>query len=258
MCATCGCATGTDHDHDHDHGPGHDHIHLGAPDAQTIAIEVAVFAKNDAFAATNRRRFAEQNLLALNLVSSPGSGKTTLLERTIREAGARLPIVVIEGDQATENDSLRIRSAGARALQINTGAGCHLDAEMIGRALDVLAPDRSTIVMIENVGNLVCPARFDLGEYAKVAILSVTEGDDKPAKYPQMFAAADLLVINKIDLLSFVDFDVEQCCAHARRVRPDIAVLALSARTGEGMDAWYAWLAAARASVIPPGVPAAH
>jgi hydrogenase nickel incorporation protein HypB len=277
MCATCGCSAAgeavlvTAHDHAHDHG--HDHVHghvhdhehahdsahphvhaarnghldqLDATDARTVVLERAVLATNDALAALNRQWFAERRIVALNLVSSPGSGKTTLLERTIRDLGANLPMVVIEGDQATENDSARIRAAGARALQVNTGTGCHLEAGIIGRALDVLAPEADSLVIIENVGNLVCPALFDLGERTKVAILSVTEGDDKPAKYPYMFAVADLLVINKIDLLPYVDFDVERCIANARAVRPGLEAIALSAKTGENVDAWYSWIRGSR------------
>jgi hydrogenase nickel incorporation protein HypB len=233
--------------HAHHHGDGNfEHVHP-AQASTLVTLERAVLAKNDALAGRNRAWFAGCGIVALNLVSSPGSGKTTLLERTIRELGAELPMVVIEGDQATENDSVRIRAAGARALQVNTGTGCHLEADMIERALQELAPAANSIVMIENVGNLVCPALFDLGEHAKVAILSVTEGDDKPAKYPHMFAAADLFIINKIDLLPYVDFDVERCIAHARAVRPGIPAIALSARTGENMGAWYDWIRESRA-----------
>jgi hydrogenase nickel incorporation protein HypB len=220
---------------------------LEATDARTIALERAVLAKNDQLAETNRRRLTASGILALNLVSSPGSGKTTLLERTIRDLGTDVPLVVIEGDQATEHDSARIRAAGARALQVNTGTGCHLDAEMVGRALDALAPAANSVVMIENVGNLVCPALFDLGERAKVAILSVTEGADKPAKYPHLFAAADVMIVNKIDLLPYVDFDVQRCIDYARAVRPGIEVILLSATTGENLEAWYAWISEARA-----------
>jgi hydrogenase nickel incorporation protein HypB len=243
------------HDHEHAHDSAHPHVHaarnghldqLDATDARTVVLERAVLATNDALAALNRQWFAERRIVALNLVSSPGSGKTTLLERTIRDLGANLPMVVIEGDQATENDSARIRAAGARALQVNTGTGCHLEAGIIGRALDVLAPEADSLVIIENVGNLVCPALFDLGERTKVAILSVTEGDDKPAKYPYMFAVADLLVINKIDLLPYVDFDVERCIANARAVRPGLEAIALSAKTGENVDAWYSWIRGSR------------
>lgn len=265
MCATCGCAAGgtatliAAHDHSHDDGHAHDHTHahggvhghehdvIDATDPQTLALERAVLAKNDALAGANRRWFEARGIVALNLVSSPGSGKTSLLERTIRDLHADVPMLVIEGDQATENDAARIRAAGARALQVNTGTGCHLEAEIVRRALDVLEPAGGSVVMIENVGNLVCPALFDLGEWAKVALLSVTEGDDKPAKYPYLFAAADLLIITKPDLLPYVDFDIAACIAHARAVRPGLEVIALSARTGENVADWYRWIRDARA-----------
>jgi hydrogenase nickel incorporation protein HypB len=233
------------HSHSHDHGHSHDRTHgvpLDATETRTVNLERAVLAKNDELANINRTWFEARGIVALNLVSSPGSGKTTLLERTIRDLGAEIPMVVIEGDQATENDSARIRKAGGRALQVNTGTGCHLEAGIIAKALDVLTPPGDSLVIIENVGNLVCPALFDLGERAKVAILSVTEGDDKPAKYPYMFAASDLIVINKTDLLPYVDFDVERCIANARAVRPGLEAIALSAKTGENIDAWYAWI----------------
>ena len=258
MCVTCGCSdaggavliTADPHAHAHADGTVHSHddghTHMRRERTTTISLERAVLAKNDALAEKNRAWFAQRGILALNLVSSPGSGKTTLLERTIRDLGAEVPIVVIEGDQATENDSARIRAAGARALQVNTGTGCHLEAEIVGRALDVLAPGDDSVVMIENVGNLVCPALFDLGEHAKIAILSVTEGDDKPAKYPHMFAAADLFIINKIDLLPYVDFDVDRCIAHARSVKPGLRAIVLSARNGQNLEEWYDWLRARR------------
>lgn len=214
------------------------HVH-----ATTVELEARVLAKNDELAAQNRAWFAAREILALNLVSSPGAGKTTLLERTVRDQRERLPLYVIEGDQATANDGERIRAAGAKAVQINTGTGCHLEADMVARGLDELEPPPGSVVMIENVGNLVCPALFDLGERAKVAILSVTEGADKPLKYPHMFRAAQLVILNKIDLLPYVDFDVDAALANARQVNPDVTVLRLSARTGEGLAAWYAWLA---------------
>ena len=260
MCATCGCSDSSGAvfvaTHAHDHADGHDHGHThdgpehgghahaleASSETRTVVLERAVLAKNEALADRNRSWFAAHGILALNLVSSPGSGKTTLLERTIRDVGAEFALTVIEGDQATEHDSARIRAAGARALQVNTGTGCHLEAEMIARALGVLAPHDGSVVMIENVGNLVCPALFDLGERSKVAILSVTEGDDKPAKYPHMFAAADLFVINKIDLLPYVDFDVERCIAHARSVKPGIEAIVVSARSGQNLPAWYDWI----------------
>lgn len=208
----------------------------------TVELELDVLGKNDALARETRAWLAARDLVAVNLMSSPGSGKTTLLERTIRETAGR-PVVVVEGDQETLLDAERIRAAGARAVQVNTGAGCHLDAEMLRTALDSLEPEAGSLVMVENVGNLVCPALFDLGEQARVVVISVTEGDDKPLKYPHMFSAADLVVLNKTDLLPYVDFDVDALTAHARALKPGVRVLPVSARTGEGLDAWYAWLA---------------
>ena len=237
-----------DHEHSHDHDHSHNHENAAAVHAKmhgkTIALEQQILAKNQLLAERNRGWLAGREILALNLVSSPGSGKTTLQERTIRDVGAELTISVIEGDQATVNDAERIRAAGARAIQINTGAGCHLEADMLGRALDELKPPAHSVVMIENVGNLVCPALFDLGERAKVVILSVTEGEDKPIKYPHMFKAAELMLLNKIDLLPHLRFDVARCVAYAHEVNPSIRVLQVSAQTGEGMDAWYGWLKA--------------
>ena len=232
------------HSHDHDHPSPH-----SKPAAETISLEAAVLQKNDALAARNRAWLAGREILALNLVSSPGAGKTTLLERTIRDFQERRPISVIEGDQQTLFDAKRIRATGATAVQVNTGSGCHLEADMVMAALKALRPAAGSIVMIENVGNLVCPALFDLGEAGKVAILSVTEGEDKPAKYPHMFQASRLMLLNKIDLLPHVDFDVERSLAFARDVNPEIEVMHLSAKTGEGLDAWYGWLEQEAASV---------
>jgi hydrogenase nickel incorporation protein HypB len=231
------------HDHDHAHSHEHDHAHGHghAPDA-IVELEARVLAKNDALAAKNRAWFAGREILALNLVSSPGAGKTTLLERTIRDLKEETPLYVLEGDQATANDGVRIREAGAPAVQINTGTGCHLEADMVARGLMELKPTPGSMVMIENVGNLVCPALFDLGEHAKVVILSVTEGEDKPLKYPHMFHAAEVMILNKVDLLPHVDFDVEQAIANAQEVHPGIEVLCVSARSGDGLDAWYHWL----------------
>lgn len=226
---------GDDHPHDHDHPHSHGH-------SSVIELETRILAKNDALAAKNRGWFAGREILALNLVSSPGSGKTTLLERTIGDLKDKMPISVIEGDQATANDGKRIRAAGAAAIQVNTGAGCHLEADMVAKGLAELKPAFGSVVMIENVGNLVCPAMFDLGEHAKVVILSVTEGDDKPLKYPHMFRAAEIMVINKIDLLPHVDFDVDVAIANARQVNPEIVTFSVSARTGEGLGGWYDWL----------------
>jgi hydrogenase nickel incorporation protein HypB len=230
----------------------------GLSQARMVQIEQDILSKNNGYAAKNRAGFDDRGIFALNLVSSPGSGKTTLLCATVaalRERRPDLPLAVIEGDQQTSVDAERIRAAGAPAIQVNTGQGCHLDAQMVGDAfarLDLHARahahgEGDALLFIENVGNLVCPALWDLGEAAKVAILSVTEGDDKPIKYPDMFAAADLMVINKIDLLPYVDFDVERCIEFARRVHPRIEVLQLSATKGCGMDAWLDWLLQAEA-----------
>jgi len=207
-----------------------------------VQIEQDILAKNNAYAAANRQRFAERGIFALNLVSSPGSGKTTLLVKTIAMLKDRLPIAVIEGDQQTSRDAERIRATGAQAIQINTGKGCHLDAHMVGQALAKLALADAGVLMIENVGNLVCPAAFDLGEAHKVAILSVTEGEDKPIKYPDMFAAADLMLLNKCDLLPYLNFDVDLAIAYARRVNPRLEVIRTSATSGEGMEEWLTWI----------------
>lgn len=243
------------HAHDHDDGHHHDHhgdLHFGQGPAgltvggvgqmQLLRIEQDILAKNNGFAGANRARFAAEGVLALNLISSPGAGKTTLLVATVNALKASRAVGVIEGDQETSNDADRIRATGVRAVQINTGRGCHLDAHMVGHALDDLPLAVGGVLFIENVGNLVCPAGFDLGEAHKVAILSVTEGDDKPLKYPDAFAAADLMILSKIDLLPHVDFDVERCIGHARAINPAIEVLQLSARTGAGMDAWLSWI----------------
>ena len=205
-------------------------------------METDVLLRNNLLAERNRGWFAGKNILALNLVSSPGSGKTTLLERTIIDLKGELVLAVIEGDQQTLNDADRIAATGAEVIQVNTGKGCHLDAEMIQRACARLQPSDNSVLMIENVGNLVCPALFDLGEAAKVVIISVTEGDDKPLKYPTMFAAGNLCVINKIDLLPYVQFDLERCKKAALSVNPRLEFLQVSATTGEGLDRWYAWL----------------
>src|SRR5262245_39109287 len=244
MCATCGCGddgavitvAGDGHPHEHSHGDGHSHT-------ETISLEQKVLAKNDAIAEQNRQFLAERGVLALNVTSSPGAGKTTLLERTIRELGGERPVAVIEGDQETLLDAERIKAAGARAVQVNTGAGCHLDADMVHRALHALDPAFGSLLFIENVGNLVCPALFDLGELSKVVVISVTEGADKPLKYPHMFAAAGLVIVNKVDLLPYVDFDLDKCAGYARSVNPGVNILRLSATTGEGVQSWYDWIA---------------
>lgn len=214
-----------------------------------IDLEQAVLDKNDRQAQQNREWLWARNILALNLVSSPGSGKTTLLERTLRDTGKDRAASVIEGDQETANDAERIRATGAPVVQINTGTGCHLEADMVRRGIERLGPEPDSLLLIENVGNLVCPALFDLGEHAKVAILSVTEGEDKPLKYPHMFRAARLVLINKIDLLPYVDFDPERCVGYARRVNPGIEVIALSATRGDGLTQWYDWMARQHAAI---------
>ena len=209
-----------------------------------VAVERGILDKNNQFARTNRRRLAQSGIFALNVVSSPGSGKTTLLVETIKRLAAAVPVAVIEGDQQTSNDADRIRATGARAIQINTGKGCHLDASMVEHALAHLSPAQDSVLFIENVGNLVCPAAFDLGEAHKVVVLSVTEGEDKPLKYPDMFAAAQLMLLNKVDLLPYLQFDVDKAIAAARRVNPTIEVLQVSATKGDGMDAWLDWIRA--------------
>lgn len=231
------------HSHNHNHDDGHAQTHAAAH-GTTIQLEQAILQKNDELAARNRAWLQGREILSLNLVSSPGSGKTSLLERTIKDIKSEHDIYVIEGDQQTANDAERIKASGAPSVQINTGTGCHLEADMIMQALRALKPASGSIVMIENVGNLVCPALFDLGEAAKIAILSVTEGEDKPIKYPHMFQAAKLMILNKIDLLPHVDFDVSKCVAYAKDVNPQIETLQLSARSGEGLEAWYDWLKA--------------
>ncbi|MCP4125476.1 MAG: hydrogenase nickel incorporation protein HypB [Gammaproteobacteria bacterium] len=264
MCTVCGCGEGETqiegHEHSHEHGHHHHHgdashdygkgpAHAHAPglsQSRMVQIEEGILSKNNEYAAANRSWFSEHGVLALNLVSSPGSGKTTLLTRSINDLKSELRLCVIEGDQQTANDAERIRATGVKALQINTGKGCHLDGHMVGHALETLNPEDDSILFIENVGNLVCPAAFDLGEAHKVAILSVTEGEDKPIKYPDMFHAADLMLLNKIDLLPYLQFDVERCIEYARRVNPKIKVMQLSATSGEGMDNWYQWLRATK------------
>ena len=247
MCTTCGCSPGTHHHHGHDHQDHHHDQGESRPGegegAKRIAVETDILAKNDHLAAGNRALFRDKGIFALNLVSSPGSGKTTILERTLTRLEGKFRCAVIEGDQQTDNDARRIAATGVPVRQINTGAGCHLDAHMVLHALDSFQLDGIDILFIENVGNLVCPAAFDLGEDHKVAVLSVTEGEDKPLKYPQMFHAAGLILMNKVDLLPHLDFDMAACQEMARRVNPGIGIIEASARTGQGMDAWYEWLA---------------
>ena len=222
-------------------GPAHAHA-PGLTQERMVRIEQDILGKNNVYAGENRQYFAEHGLFAINLVSSPGSGKTTLLVKTIEDLAGRLPVAVVEGDQQTSNDADRIRATGAPAVQVNTGKGCHLDAHMVGHALERLNLPDDGLLMIENVGNLVCPSSFDLGEAHKVVILSVTEGEDKPLKYPDMFNAADLMILNKVDLLPYLTFDVDKCIDYARRINPKLEVLKVSATTGEGMERWLAWL----------------
>ncbi len=232
------------HAHDHSHeGHAHDHSH------HRVDLEARILAKNDAIAAKCRAWLAGREIVALNLVSSPGAGKTTLLERAIADLSGELPLFVIEGDQATSNDGERIRAAGAPVVQVNTGTGCHLDAEMIARGLSELKPSVGSLVLIENVGNLVCPALFDLGEHAKAVIFSTTEGEDKPLKYPHMFSAAKLVIFNKIDLLPHLDFSMAQATENILRVNPDAVIVEVSAKTGAGMQTLYDWIGAQRKAV---------
>jgi len=284
MCTVCGCGEGEttiageahSHPHSHElggqmHAQAHSHTHgqdehvhyratasnglhfgqgaahahaPGLSQSRMVQIEQDILGKNNAYAAQNRALLSARGIFAINLVSSPGSGKTTLLTRTIEALNGKTPVAVIEGDQQTSFDADRIRATGAPAIQINTGKGCHLDAHMVGHAMERLSLADHSLLLIENVGNLVCPASFDLGEAHKVAILSVTEGEDKPLKYPDMFHAADLMLLNKIDLLPYLDFDVAKCLEYARRVNPSIKVILTSATSGEGMDEWLDWLQA--------------
>lgn len=216
----------------------------GLTQRRMVQIEINVLDKNNHIAARNRAQFANKQQLVLNLVSSPGSGKTTLLTQTLKRLQDRATCAVIEGDQQTSNDAARIRETGTPAIQVNTGKGCHLDAQMIHDAMQRLTLPDKGIVFIENVGNLVCPAGFDLGERHKVVVLSVTEGEDKPLKYPHMFAAASLMLLNKVDLLPYLDFEVEKCLSYAREVNPDIEILLVSATKGDGMEQWLTWLEA--------------
>ena len=250
MCIDCGCGPTEHHhqDHEHHHDPHHQHTHDHGHDhampksIRTISIEENLLAKNNRLAMANRECFARHSMLVLNLVSSPGSGKTTLLETTLADLREELSFAVLEGDQQTSNDADRIAATGVPVHQINTGAGCHLDAHMVGHGVEHFALDQTDVLMIENVGNLVCPASFDLGEDAKVAVLSVTEGEDKPLKYPQMFRASNLMLINKIDLLPHLRFNLELCRDYARRINPEIEIIELSCYSREGLANWYGWL----------------
>ena len=270
MCSTCGCGTdgngakiidlkeehshehGHHHDHDHDHGHSHehdhghhhehDHSHIDPHQHRVIELERDILQQNDLAAARNRGYFEAKNITAINLVSSPGSGKTSFLERTLSDLKGDIDFQVIEGDQQTLNDAKRIEAINIPVLQINTGKGCHLDGDMIQRALKKLNPKDNSVLMIENVGNLVCPSMFDLGEELRLVIISTTEGDDKPIKYPDMFHSSQLCIINKIDLLPYVNFDVEKAKNYAKRLNPNMIFFEVSATTGEGMDKWYEYL----------------
>ena len=266
MCDTCGCGSEHAHiqtpaearEHERMHATGQEHSHHYPSDhhahddgkrshtygavTETIEVNSDVLQQNNLLAERNRGYFEAKRIFALNLVSSPGSGKTTLLEKTIEAVKNDLEICVIEGDQQSMQDANRIDSTGVKVVQVNTGKGCHLDAQMIHNAIPKLDLQEKNVLMIENVGNLVCPSLFDLGEHHKVVIISVTEGDDKPLKYPSMFAVSDLCIINKTDLLPYVDFDMDQCMDYARRVQPDLTFFPLSCRTGEGMEDWLDWL----------------
>ena len=277
MCVTCGCSghnettitnpqtgvkmtldkhhshphtlpdgTVINHTHSHDHTPenyAHETTEFHAKiNRTTISLEQAILQKNDMIAAQNRGWFKGRNIFAINLVSSPGSGKTTLLTRTINDLKSDLTFNVIEGDQETVNDAEKIRQTGCKVVQINTGKGCHLEAAMVEKGYTELNPPLNSVLMIENVGNLVCPALFDLGENCKVAILSVTEGEDKPIKYPYMFRESQVMILTKIDLLPYVQFDVNSCIEYAKQVNPQIRIFQVSAVTGKGLNEWYDWL----------------
>ena len=265
MCTTCGCGVTDeitiqkpgelaslakqipadhhhDHHHDHPHDHSHDHGHHHHHEKTILEVEQDILQSNQLLAERNRGYFLGKNIFAINLVSSPGSGKTSLLERTLADLKEEVNFSVIEGDQQTMNDADRIEALKIPVVQINTGKACHLDSEMVSNAVLKLEPAANSIVMIENVGNLVCPSMFDLGENARVVIVSTTEGDDKPIKYPDMFAGSDICIINKIDLLPYLNFDIEKAKNYALQVNPNLQFFEVSATTGEGMDKWYNWL----------------
>lgn len=241
------------HEHQHEHGIDHVHIPVAPPAAgesagRTVVLEQQILAKNASLAERNRGWLADRGVLAINLMSSPGSGKTTLLEQTIAGLPGRQPIAVIEGDQETPLDAERIRNAGRPVIQVNTGAGCHLDADMVHRALTALDPEPGTLIFIENVGNLVCPALFDLGEAQRVVLASVTEGADKPMKYPQMFREADVVLLNKMDLLPYVTFDLDRFSSDLSQLNPAATVIPVTATSADSMQVWFDWLTSAQSS----------
>jgi len=263
MCSTCGCGQPDDivkitipgeketdntedhhhHDHTHVHDHHHDHDHHHPhEESREIKLEQDILYKNNLLAERNRGYFLAKNMIAINLVSSPGSGKTTLLEKTIQLLKTTVPLAIIEGDQQTTHDADRIAATGARVVQINTGKGCHLDAHMVLHAIEKLQPQPNSMLFIENVGNLVCPSMFDLGEKWRVVIMSVTEGEDKPIKYPDMFETSQICIINKIDLLPYVEFDLEKAKDYARKVNPGIIFMEVSATKGDGMENWTGWI----------------
>jgi hydrogenase nickel incorporation protein HypB len=244
MCVTCGCDSGsssTIHHHG-DHAHPHEHEHGHNNQKTVIDVEKDVLQQNNLLAQRNRGYFDAKNIFALNLVSSPGSGKTSLLERTLTDLRGELEFAVIEGDQQTTNDADRIHATGTKVTQINTGKGCHLDSHMVLHAVQGMKLKDNSVLFIENVGNLVCPAMFDLGERERVVIISVTEGDDKPLKYPDMFYSSTLCVINKTDLLPYVPFDIEKVKANARKVNHKLEIIEVSCTSGEGLQKWYSWL----------------
>ncbi|MDN3655247.1 hydrogenase nickel incorporation protein HypB [Ferruginibacter paludis] len=253
MCATCGCDTGAtitmhEHSHQHDHSDHHLHEHSHK---KVVDVEQDILHGNNLLAERNRGYFDAKNILALNLVSSPGSGKTSLLEKTLTDLKGQLNFAVIEGDQQTTNDADRIHATGTKVVQINTGKGCHLDAHMVLHAVQGMKPVQDSVLFIENVGNLVCPAMFDLGEKERVVIISVTEGDDKPLKYPDMFHSSTLCIINKTDLLPYVPFDIEKVKANAKKINPALEIIELSCTSGEGLTTWYNWLKLKAAAAMP-------
>jgi len=264
MCSTCGCESTegisillpgeeAKHDHhDHDHGPGnhhhhdheHSHSHNHSHDSETVTLnlEKDILYKNDLLAERNRGYLEARNIVALNLVSSPGSGKTTLLEATINSMKDSAPLYIIEGDQQTMNDANRIAETGTPVVQVNTGNGCHLDSDMVHRSLSKLNPAQDSILFIENVGNLVCPSMFDLGETSRIVIMSVTEGEDKPLKYPSMFETSQICIINKMDLLPYLNYNLEKAKKYALQVNPNLHFFEISATNGEGLEYWIEWL----------------
>lgn len=244
MCGHCGCSTAVHHDHGHhghahDHGHHHDHHHHDGPDHHVIEIERSILSKNDLLAARNREHFAAHGIAVLNIVSSPGSGKTAILERSFQDLGQRMNMAVVVGDLATDNDARRLRSKNATAIQISTGTTCHLDAHMVGHAVEELDLDKLELLFIENVGNLVCPAAFDLGEDLRVVVTSVTEGEDKPLKYPVIFEGADIVLVSKIDLAQAVEFKRSVALKNIAAVAPRARIIEVSSKTGQGMDLWY-------------------